>query len=91
MIPRKELEELLQGRLQGSLPQKKVDELIDEIQGLEAGWEEVDIAHRDMGYSMSVLCPDICWLADQLYHGAVIKIFRKKKDQDLKSGTGSSQ
>lgn len=86
MIPRKELEELLQNRLEGMIPQQKVEELIQEIEGLEAGWEEMNLAHRDMGYSMSVLCPDICWLADQVYKGAAIKVFRKKKDQPVKTG-----
>jgi hypothetical protein len=79
MIPRRELTELLQSRLTTYMPTEKVDELISAILGLEADWEELDVAHRDMGYSMSVNCPDICWLADQVDRGAVFKLYRKKK------------
>jgi hypothetical protein len=81
MIPRKELTDLLQGRLKGVVPRDKVDELVSAILGLEGGWEEMNISHKDMGYSMSVNCPDICWLADQVDQGAVIKLYRKKKLQ----------
>ena len=80
MIPRNELVSLLQRRLNGVVPQEKLDQLVADILGLEDGWEEMSISHRDMGYSMSVNCPDICWLADQIEQGAVIKLFRKKKD-----------
>jgi hypothetical protein len=79
MIPRRELSELLQQRLTAYMPAEKVEELIGDILGLEEGWEELDVAHRDMGYSMSVNCSDICWLADQVDRGAVFKLFRKKK------------
>ncbi len=79
MIPRKELTELLKGRLQSIVPEEKVKQLVNDILELEGGWEEMNISHQDMGYSMSVNCPDICWLADQVDHGAVIKLYRKKK------------
>ncbi len=79
MIPQKELEELLRNRLRESVAPQQVESLIAEISKLSNGWEEMDVSHKDMGYSMSVTCPDICWLADQIYQGAVIRIFRKKK------------
>ncbi len=78
MIPRTELAELLRNRLSDSLSQEKLDELANEILNLEAGWEELDVSHKEMGYSMSVNCPDICWLADQVDHGSVIRMYRKK-------------
>lgn len=78
MIPRKELTDLLESRLQGVLPRQSLDGLIEEVLSLEKGWEELQVSHRDMGYSMSVLCTDICWLAEQIEKGAVIKMFRKK-------------
>ena len=79
MVPRRELEELLQNRLTGVLPQQEFRELVNEIERLEDDWEEMNVAHREMGYSMSVNCPDICWLADQVYNGAQIKLYRRKK------------
>ena len=79
VIPRKELVTLIQDRLKGALPQEKVDELAGDILSLEGEWEEMDISHEDMGYSVSVNCQDICWLADQVDHGAVFKLYRKKK------------
>ena len=77
MIPREEIEAVLETRLKGLLPKQEIVELSHKIQGLEAGWQEMDVSHRDMGYSMSVNCPDMCWLANQVYQGAVIKLYRK--------------
>ncbi len=79
MIPRRELTELLQNRLRELLPHEKVEELISAIVELEEGWEEFDLTHRDMGYSVSAVCPDICWLAEQVDRGASFKLYRKKK------------
>jgi hypothetical protein len=79
MIPKRELQELLQSRLEGILPQEDFQGLVTEIERLEDDWQEMNVAHREMGYSMSVNCPDICWLADQVYNGAQIKFYRRKK------------
>ena len=79
MIPIRELQELLQSRLEGILPQQAFHSLMTEIERLEDDWEEMNVAHREMGYSMSVNCPDICWLADQVYSGGQIKFYRRKK------------
>ena len=78
MIPRTELADLLQKRLGNYLTKEKLDELTAEILNLEAGWEEVDVSHKEMGYSMSINCSDICWLADQVDRGQVIRMYRKK-------------
>jgi len=78
MIPRTELAGLLRNRLGDYLSNEKLDELATEILSLEGGWEELDVTHKEMGYSMSVNCTDICWLANQVDHGAVIRMCRKK-------------
>ena len=80
MIPQEELAELLRKRLQDVLSRHRIDELVGEILGLESGWEEMDIPHSDMGYSVSASCPDICWLAEQIDRGSIIKLYRKKKN-----------
>ena len=79
MIPREPLEEVLKRHLKGVLPQHEVHDLVNDIEQLENDWEEVKVSHREMGYSMSVNCPDICWLADQVFNGAEIKLYRRKK------------
>jgi hypothetical protein len=79
MIPRNELAELLRSRLPGNISQEKIDQLVDEILSLEGDWEEMNVPHRDMGYTRSDLCSSICWLAEQTEQGAVIKFHRKKK------------
>ena len=81
MIPRTELAGLLRNRLGAYLSNEKLDELATEILSLEGGWEELDVSHKEMGYSMSVNCTDICWLAEQVDHGAVIKMCRKKHEE----------
>lgn len=78
MLPGKELTELLQNRLHDRLIPSEIEKLAGEILALQNDWEEVTIAPSDMGYSVSIGCPDICWLADQVDRGAVFKIYRKK-------------
>ena len=80
MIPTKEMNMLLHERLDGLLPNQQVEQLFHDIQSLEDEWEEVKVAHREMGYSMSVNCPDICWLADEVYKGSILKIYRRKTE-----------
>jgi hypothetical protein len=79
MIPRDELTSLLRARLEKLLSQQEIDALATQILAIENEWEEMDVPHRDMGYSMSDLCSSICWLANQSEEGAVIKFQRKKK------------
>jgi hypothetical protein len=81
MIYPAELELLLNNRLEGTLSKEKLADLLREIQALSDEWEEVPISHREMGYSMSVNCPDICCLAEQIYEGNVFKFYRKRKAQ----------
>lgn len=80
MIPHTDLEQLLLSRLEPLLPSEQIAKLVREIEQIENEWEEVEVEHRRMGYSMSVNCPDICWLADQIYKGEILKFYRKKKN-----------
>jgi len=78
MIPSKELIDLLRVRLDGRVSEEEIERLAGEVLELEGGWEEMDVAHRDLGYSHSDLCSSICWLAEQTDQGSVIKMYRKK-------------
>ncbi len=91
MIPEKELMDLLKDRLQGKLAAADIEKLAAEIAQIGGGWEEVHIPFSDMGYSVSVGCADICWLADQVDRGGVFKIYRKKcaADAGNKDSTAS--
>jgi len=79
MIPQKRLQELLEKRLKGLVPEDQIEVLLSEIENLSDDWEEMGVSHQQMGYSLSLNCPDICWLADQVDKGEVIRIFRRKK------------
>ena len=79
MIPRDELTSLLRTRLEKVLSRQEIDDLANQIVSIEDEWEEMEVPHRDMGYSMSDLCSSICWVANQSEQGAVIKFQRKKK------------
>lgn len=79
MIPRDELTSLLRTRLEKVLSRQEIDDLANQILSIEDEWEEMEVPHRDMGYSMSDLCSSICWVANQSEQGAVIKFQRKKK------------
>jgi hypothetical protein len=80
MISRDELLKLLGARLQERLSPDEISRLANEVLELQGGWEEMDISHRDLGYSHSDACSSICWLADQTEQGSVIKMYRKKKE-----------
>ena len=77
MILRKELQQLLEERLEGVLSAETVSQLGAEIAKLEDQWEEVSLQHLD-----SISCPVAncieCWLEDQLSQGAEIKLRFKK-------------
>jgi hypothetical protein len=86
MIPRRELTELLRTRLLDFIPPKVTEKLINDILLLEEEWEEINVEHREMGYSTSINCSEICWLASQVEQGATFKIYRKKRPHAQPSG-----
>jgi hypothetical protein len=78
MIPRRELAKLLEDRLRELVPPEKVEELLSAIDELDEGWEELEVTHRDLGYSVPAVCPDICSLAEQVDRGAAFKLYRRR-------------
>ncbi len=77
MIARQELLDLLRRRLP-QMAETELGTIADQIQALEQGWEEVEVPHSDLGYSVSENCSEICWLASEAARGAQIRILRKK-------------
>ena len=78
MIRHKELQELLKKNLQDALPADKVEQLGDDIEGLESQWEEVDPQHLDGPSCTVVNCID-CWLEEQIRKGAEIRLYYKHR------------
>jgi hypothetical protein len=77
MIPRLELQDLVQRRLKDAIPSSDMERLILEIKGLEKGWEELSLTRLDMSRDLPLQCFD-CWLEDQLRQGADIRLYFKK-------------
>lgn len=48
------------------------------IVGLDEEWEEVSGHENDLGFHVSVQCRDICYLANEIEHGAQFRLFRKR-------------
>ncbi len=84
MIRRSELRELLRNRLQGALPPDKVDQLSDDIEGLESQWEEMNLRHLDGTSCAVVNCLD-CWLEEQLSNGAEVRLYYKNRGRPARS------
>ena len=47
--------------------------------GLGDEWEEVSSKEEELGYHYSQHCSDICYLADQVVHGARFRLFRERR------------
>ncbi len=84
MIRHRELRELLRNRLQGALPTDKVDQLSDDIEGLEGQWEEMNLQHLDGTSCAVVNCLD-CWLEEQLSNGAEVRLYYKNQGRPTRS------
>jgi hypothetical protein len=76
MIPRHELQNLVQRRLKGIMPSSDMERLISEINGFEKGREELSLTRLDMSREVPLQCFD-CWLEDQLSQGADRLYFKK--------------
>jgi hypothetical protein len=82
MITRRELAALLETRLEGLVAAEKMQELLAAIDELDEGWKELEVTHRDLGYSTGAVCPDICSLAEEVDRGAAFKLYRKRRADD---------
>jgi hypothetical protein len=78
MIPRQELQDLVQRRLKEAISSSDMERLISEINSLEErGWEELSLTQLDTSREVPLQCFD-CWLEDQLRQGAEIRLYLKK-------------
>ncbi len=50
------------------------------IVGLDDEWEEVTNRIADLGFHVSPGCKDICYLADEIDQGALVRIFRRRDE-----------
>lgn len=77
MIDREKVLTVLRKRFPGS-PMDQVAAAANAIVGLDEEWEEVTNREPDLGYRVSVQCPDICYLAAESERGAEFRVFRKR-------------
>jgi len=56
MIPRLELQDLVQRRLKDAIPSSDMERLILEIKGLEKGWEELSLTRLDTSRDLPLQC-----------------------------------
>ncbi len=82
MIPKQDVARLLEKHLGKNCLQETVDKIAQEIVDLELEWEELPFSEEEMGYTMKVDCQDICFLAEQIQKGAIVRLFRKRENSD---------
>jgi len=77
MIEREDVQTILR-RWFPDAPDYSIDSATSRIVGLSDGWVEVTSKEEEMGYHYSSTCPNICYLADQVDHGAELRLFLRR-------------
>ncbi len=50
------------------------------IVGLDDEWEEVTERVGEFGFSVSPDCKDICYLAEEIQNGALVRVYRRREE-----------
>ena len=77
MVEREKVVAILRLWFSGS-PDTDVEAAANALVGLADAWEEVSSKEEELGYHYSPQCGDICYLADQVAHGARFRLFRER-------------
>jgi hypothetical protein len=78
MIDREKVLAVLHKRFPSSTPEERAA-AANAIVGLEDEWVDVTSREREMGYSSSAHCAEICFLADQREQGAELRILIRRQ------------
>lgn len=78
MIDRQKLESILGRRFAGAT-RDQIAAAANAIMGLDEEWEEVLDRESELGYHVSVQCPDICYLAREAEEGFEFRLFRRRE------------
>jgi hypothetical protein len=77
MIEREDVQTVLR-RWFPDAPGDTIDSATSQILGLTGEWVEVTSKEEEMGYHYSSRCSNICYLADQVDHGAQFRLFLRR-------------
>jgi hypothetical protein len=77
MVDREKVLAVLAKRFPGSTPEQ-LAAAANAIVGLDDEWEEVSSREAELGYHFSIECADICYLANEVEHGAQFRLFKKR-------------
>ncbi len=50
------------------------------IVGLDDEWEEVTQRVTDFGFNVTPDCKDICYLAEEIERGSLVRVFRRRDE-----------
>ena len=81
MILKSDIQRVLQEYFGTMTDARTINLAADEIVDLEVEWEQLDVPIEELGFTKAVNCPDICFLAEQVYKGETIRLFRKRKEK----------
>jgi hypothetical protein len=77
MIDREKVLAVLSKRFPGATSQQMAA-AANAVVGLGDEWEDVTPREPEMGYHCSIQCGQECYVADQVRHGAEIRIFLRR-------------
>jgi hypothetical protein len=80
MIDREKVLAVLHKRFPGSSLDQRAA-AANAIVGLDDEWEDVTAKEPELGYHFSVQCGEICYLADQVQHGAQFRLLMKRSPE----------
>ncbi len=79
MIDRDKVVAVLRRRFSDATPDV-IASAANAIVGLDDEWEEVTDRVADFGFSVSPDCRDICYLAEEVQNGALVRVYRRREE-----------
>ena len=79
MIDRDKVVAVLRRRFCNATPEV-IASAANAIVGLDDEWEEVTDRVGEFGFAVSSECNDICYLAEQIQNGALVRIYRRRDE-----------
>jgi hypothetical protein len=77
MLDRQKVESILSRRFAGAT-HDQIAAAANALMGITDEWEEVVDRTNELGYHVSIDCPDICFLAKEVAQGVEFRVFRRR-------------